>query len=152
VVGSKWVHSARRELNGLLYLPRVIMMMADGEFGRMKIGRGNRSTRRKPTPAPLYPPQIPLDQTRARNRAAAVGSQRVTAWAMARPWNVMTTQFTIFCCRTQFAWIPTTILECFFLLFTIFVLICPWTYTRLLMLINFPQWAEIWFNLIYSGL
>jgi hypothetical protein len=25
----------------------------DGEFGRMKIGRGNRSTRRKPAPAPF---------------------------------------------------------------------------------------------------
>jgi hypothetical protein len=36
----------------------------DGEVGEMKIGRGNRSTRRKPVPAPLYPPQIPLDQTR----------------------------------------------------------------------------------------
>jgi hypothetical protein len=56
----------------------------DGEFGRMKIGRGNRSTRRKPAPAPLCPTQIPLDQTRARTRAAAVGSQRLTAWAMAR--------------------------------------------------------------------
>jgi hypothetical protein len=32
----------------------------DGEFGGMKIGRGNRSTRRKPAPAPLCPPQIPL--------------------------------------------------------------------------------------------
>jgi hypothetical protein len=32
----------------------------------MKIGRGNRSSRRKPAPAPLCPPQIPLDQTRAR--------------------------------------------------------------------------------------
>jgi hypothetical protein len=39
----------------------------------MKIGRGNRSTRRKPAPAPLCPPQIPLDQTRARTRAAALG-------------------------------------------------------------------------------
>jgi hypothetical protein len=51
----------------------------------MKIGRGNRSTRRKPALAPLCPPQIPLDQTRDRTRAAAVGSQRLTAWAMARP-------------------------------------------------------------------
>jgi hypothetical protein len=51
----------------------------DGEFGGMKIGRGNRSTRRKPAPVPLCPPQIPLDQTRARIRAAAVGSQRLTA-------------------------------------------------------------------------
>jgi hypothetical protein len=47
----------------------------DGEFGGIKIGRGNRSTRRKPAPAPLCPPQIPLDHT----RAAAVGSQRLTA-------------------------------------------------------------------------
>jgi hypothetical protein len=32
----------------------------DGEFDGIKIGRGNRSTRRKPTPALLCPPQIPL--------------------------------------------------------------------------------------------
>jgi hypothetical protein len=34
---------------------------------------------------PRCPPEIPLDQTRARIRAAEVGSQRLTAWAMARP-------------------------------------------------------------------
>jgi hypothetical protein len=51
----------------------------DREFGGLKIGRGNRSTRRKPAPAPLCPPQIPLDQTRTRTWAAAVGSQRLTA-------------------------------------------------------------------------
>jgi hypothetical protein len=52
----------------------------DGElFGGLKIGGGNRSIRRKPAPAPLCPPQIPLDQTRDRTRAAAVGSQRLTA-------------------------------------------------------------------------
>jgi hypothetical protein len=50
-----------------------------GEFGGMKIGKGNRSTRRKPAPAPFCPPQIPLDQTRDRTRAAAVGNQRLTA-------------------------------------------------------------------------
>jgi hypothetical protein len=71
-----WVHSARRPLNGLLYLPRVIVMMENSDG--MEIGRGNRSTRRKPAPAPLSPPQIPLDQTRARTRAAAVGKQRLT--------------------------------------------------------------------------
>jgi hypothetical protein len=59
----------------------------DGEFGGMKIGRGNRSTRRKPAPAPLCPPQITLDQTRVWTRAAAAWSQRLTAWAMARPCN-----------------------------------------------------------------
>jgi hypothetical protein len=51
----------------------------DADFGGTKIGRGNRSTRRKPAPTPLCPPQIPLEQTRARTWAAAVGSQRLTA-------------------------------------------------------------------------
>jgi hypothetical protein len=41
----------------------------DGKFGGIKIGRGNRSTQRKITPAPFRPAQIPLDQTRARTRA-----------------------------------------------------------------------------------
>jgi hypothetical protein len=31
----------------------------DGEIGGMMIGRGNRSTRRKPAPVPLCPPQTP---------------------------------------------------------------------------------------------
>jgi hypothetical protein len=56
-----------------------------GAIGGLKIGKGNRSTRRKPAPAPLRPPHIPHDQTRGRTRAAAVGSQRLTAWTMARP-------------------------------------------------------------------
>jgi hypothetical protein len=34
---------------------------------------------------PLCPPQIPNDLTRARTRAEAVGSRRLTAWATARP-------------------------------------------------------------------
>jgi hypothetical protein len=32
-----------------------------GEVGGMRIGRGNRSTPRKPAPAPLCPPLIPHD-------------------------------------------------------------------------------------------
>jgi hypothetical protein len=31
----------------------------DEEIGGMMIGKGNRSTRRKPAPVPLYPPQKP---------------------------------------------------------------------------------------------
>jgi hypothetical protein len=56
-------------------------MMDDacGVVGGMKIVKGNRSTRRKPPPVPLCPPQIPLDLTWDRTRAAAVGSQRLTA-------------------------------------------------------------------------
>jgi hypothetical protein len=49
----------------------------DVEIGGM-IGRGNRSTLRKPAPMPLCPPQTP-PAARTRTRAAAVGSQRQTA-------------------------------------------------------------------------
>jgi hypothetical protein len=47
------------------------------EIGGM-IGRGNRSTRRKLAPVLLCPPQTP-NAARTRTRAAAVGSQRLTA-------------------------------------------------------------------------
>jgi hypothetical protein len=49
-VESNWVHSALRPAPG---------DCDDGEIGGMKIGRGNRSTLRKPAPVPLYPPQTP---------------------------------------------------------------------------------------------
>jgi hypothetical protein len=49
----------------------------DREIGGM-IGRGIRSTRRKPAPMPLSPPQIP-HAARTRTLVAAVGSQRLTA-------------------------------------------------------------------------
>jgi hypothetical protein len=55
----------------------------DVEIGRM-IGRGNRNTQRKPAPMLLCPPQTP-HATRTRTRATAVGSQRLTARATARP-------------------------------------------------------------------
>jgi hypothetical protein len=72
-------------ISGLLFKPQMIDEGDCGAICGIKIGRGNRSTRRKPAPAPLCPPQIPHDQTRALTRDAAVGSQRLTAWAMARP-------------------------------------------------------------------
>jgi hypothetical protein len=46
---------------GLLYQPRMIGDGDCGEIGGMKIGKGKRSTRRKPAPAPLCPPHIPYD-------------------------------------------------------------------------------------------
>jgi hypothetical protein len=49
--------------------------------------QGKLKYSKKTTPAPLCPPQIPLDQTQDRTRPAAMGSQRLTAWAMARPWE-----------------------------------------------------------------
>jgi hypothetical protein len=65
--------------SGLLHKPQMIDDGDCGAIGGMTIGRGNRSTRRKPASGPLCPPQIPHDQTRDRIRAAAVGSQRLTA-------------------------------------------------------------------------
>jgi hypothetical protein len=65
---------------GLLYQTQI---MYDGDCGAisgMKIGRGNRSTRRKPAPVTLFPPQIPHDLTWARTRAAGLESRRLTAW------------------------------------------------------------------------
>jgi hypothetical protein len=49
----------------------------NGEIGGM-IGKGNRSTRRKPAPVPLCLQQTP-HAARTRTRAAALGSQRLTA-------------------------------------------------------------------------
>jgi hypothetical protein len=56
----------------------------DGEIGGMMIGRGNRSTRGNPGPAPLCSPQTP-HAALTRTRAAAVGSQRLSAWATSLP-------------------------------------------------------------------
>jgi hypothetical protein len=42
-------------ISGLLYKPQMIDEGECGAIGGTKIGRGNRSTRRKPAPAPLCP-------------------------------------------------------------------------------------------------
>jgi hypothetical protein len=56
----------------------------DGEIGGIMIGKGNRSTWKKPASVPLCSPQTP-HAARNRSRAAAVGNQRLTALATARP-------------------------------------------------------------------
>jgi hypothetical protein len=61
----------------------------NGEIGGM-IGRGNRSTRRKPAPVPLCLPRTP-HAARTRNRAAVVGSQRLTTELRHGPSLVVTT-------------------------------------------------------------
>jgi hypothetical protein len=45
----------------------------DGEIDGTMIGRGNRSTRRKPAPVPLCPPPTP-HVAQMRTQVAAVGS------------------------------------------------------------------------------
>jgi hypothetical protein len=62
-VESNWVHSAMRPI-----VPAPDDY-DDGEIGGM-IGRGNRSTRRKPVLVPLCPPQTPR-AARTRTRAPA---------------------------------------------------------------------------------
>jgi hypothetical protein len=54
--------------------------MDDDECGAIggMAGRGHRSTRRKPGPVPLCPPQIQYDLTWARTRAVVVISRRLT--------------------------------------------------------------------------
>jgi hypothetical protein len=44
----------------------------------MKLTGEKRSTRGKPVPVPLCPPQIPHGLTRDRNRASAVRGRRLT--------------------------------------------------------------------------
>jgi hypothetical protein len=48
-------------------------------FGRIRISRKSRSTRRKVALVPLCPPQIPHDLTWDRTGAAEVGSRGLTA-------------------------------------------------------------------------
>jgi hypothetical protein len=83
-VGWDCVHLVRRQLFGLLYQSRIIDDDDCGAVGGMRIGRGNLSTRRKPASASVCPPQIPHDRTWDLTQAAAVGSRRLTTWAMAR--------------------------------------------------------------------
>jgi hypothetical protein len=84
-VGCDWVHSVRRPPTDLMYHPRMIDDDGRGTVGGMRIGRGNWTTQKNFSPAPLCPPQIAHNLNRARTRAAAVGSRRITAWAMAQP-------------------------------------------------------------------
>jgi hypothetical protein len=84
----------------------VLLLCENGEFSGIKIGRGNGSTRRKPTPMPLCPPQNLLDLTRARTRAAAVGSQQLTAWAMARPFHFHISKYFFLCCEINTSVFP----------------------------------------------
>jgi hypothetical protein len=89
------VHLVRLPLTGLLYQPRMIDDDECGAVCGMIIGKGNRSTRRKPVPVPLCPPQIPHDLTWAGTRATAVWKRRLTDWAMARPHFIVTQRYPI---------------------------------------------------------
>jgi hypothetical protein len=65
-----WVHLVRR--------PLTVIDDECGAVGGMRIGRGNRSTRIKPAPVPLCPPQIPHDLPLAQTRTAVMGRTPAT--------------------------------------------------------------------------
>jgi hypothetical protein len=75
-VGWDWVHLVCRPLTGLLYQPQ--MMDEYGPFGEIQIGRWNWSTRRKPAPVPLCPPQIPHDLTWEKTQATTMRTRWLT--------------------------------------------------------------------------
>jgi hypothetical protein len=62
-----WIHLARRPLIGLLYLSRVIARMENLVEWRFEDWQGKQKYSEKTAPAPLCPPQIPLDQTPGSN-------------------------------------------------------------------------------------
>jgi hypothetical protein len=64
IIGGVGLSPGTAATSGLLYTPQMIDEDDCGAIGGTKTGRGNRSTRKKPAPAPLCPPQIPHDQTR----------------------------------------------------------------------------------------
>jgi hypothetical protein len=82
-------------LFGLLYQRQLTDDDDCGAIGGMKIGRGNRSTRRKRVSVPLCPSQISRDLNRARTRAATLGSRGLTSWAMVRPVSEVTSRSSI---------------------------------------------------------
>jgi hypothetical protein len=78
-MGWDRAHLVRRPLFGLLYQSRMINE-CEAVCG-MRIGRGNRSNRRKLSTSALCPPQIAHDQNWDRSR-------RLTSWPMTRPSRV----------------------------------------------------------------
>jgi hypothetical protein len=80
------VHVLRRPLVGLLHQPWIIVGDACEPVGGMRIGKGNRSTWRKPTPMSLCPPQIPRELTPDRTKAAVMGSWRLTVGVNGASW------------------------------------------------------------------
>jgi hypothetical protein len=57
IVGSGGQTGSTRHVGHFCPIVLVPVDCEDGEFGGMKISRGNQSTRGKPAPAPLCPPQ-----------------------------------------------------------------------------------------------
>jgi hypothetical protein len=72
-------------ISGLMYRPQMTEEGDCEAIGGMRLARETEVLGENLPQRHFVPPQIPHDQTRVRTRAAQVGSQRLTAWAMARP-------------------------------------------------------------------
>jgi hypothetical protein len=83
-VESNWVHSALWPLIGLLYQPQVIMMMEK----LVEWLAGETEVLGENLPQWRFVQHKPHMPARTRTWAAAVGSQRLTAWAMAQPYGL----------------------------------------------------------------
>jgi hypothetical protein len=78
-----WVHSALRSL--LVYCTRSGWLWGWRSWWNERFGQGKPKYSEKTCPNTTLFATNPTCQTRARTQAAAVGSQRLTASAMARP-------------------------------------------------------------------
>jgi hypothetical protein len=72
---------------GLLYQPRMIEDDDYGAVGGIRIGRGNRSTRRKPAPVPLCPPQVPHDLGSNPGRRSGKPATNRLSYGKANQWH-----------------------------------------------------------------
>jgi hypothetical protein len=87
VVGGRWSPCGSPRGTAASYWPIVPVPgdCEDGEVGGMKCGwQGKPKYSEKTCPSAILSTTNSTCQTRARTWAAAVGSQRLTAWAMAR--------------------------------------------------------------------
>jgi hypothetical protein len=75
---------------GLLYQSQMIDDGDCGAVGGVKVGRGNRSTRRKPAPMPLHPRQIPHDPgSKPGLRGGKPETNRLSYGSMLHKWEDM---------------------------------------------------------------
>jgi hypothetical protein len=82
------------------------MRMIFGAIGGMKFGRGNRNTRRKPTSAPLCPPQNPTWQTRFRtpDRSGEKPATNRLSYGAAFPFHVSGNLYSPLTCSFKSLW------------------------------------------------
>jgi hypothetical protein len=85
-----------RPLIGLLCQPRMIY--DNGEIGGMTIGKGNRSTRRKPPPVPLCPAQTPhiCPEANPGRRSGKPATNRLSYGTALWQWKSLTLPFVWF--------------------------------------------------------